>query len=375
MKTKLIGGKVLMPNGCFANDTALLWEDGVLIAVGEACDAYTADHTVDAKGLSVIPGLIDAHTHGRGGHDFSMATAEQMAEMKLDYARHGVTAVFATLASDTEAAWHRAIDSIQSVGFDGIHLEGCFLNVKKRGAHVADLLVPLDADVLESFLKEIKIPCHISAAFELDETGEFTARALQYGATLGLAHTMATAEEARVALSRGVTAFTHLYNAMPALHHREGGAVCIALLGGGYGEIIADGMHICPEMVALAYRCLGKDKTVLITDSMEATGCADGEYSIAGQPVIVKDGRAVTLDGALAGSTLDLWNGVQNLMRFAGASFAEAVTCATINPARMLGVDGKLGSLEVGKRADLLLVDENSMTIKEVYASGERVIR
>jgi N-acetylglucosamine-6-phosphate deacetylase len=171
-----------------------------------------------------------------------------------------------------------------------------------------------------------------------------------------------------------VTAFSHLYNAMPALHHREGGCVCVALLGEGFGEIIADGLHICPDMVALAYRCLGNEKAVLITDSMEATGCPDGEYSIAGQPVIVKNGKAVTLDGALAGSTLDLWNGVKNLMAFAGASFADAVLCATRNPAKMLGVEDSIGTLEVGKRADLLLVDEADMAIKTIYAKGEQVI-
>lgn len=374
MKTLLTGGKVLTKNGEFANDLSILWEDGKILALGADCDAYTADKTLDAKGLTVIPGLIDAHTHGRAGYDFSTATKEQMETMKQDYARHGVTSVFATLASGTEDEWNRAIASIQEVGYDGIHLEGCFLNRQKRGAHPERLLVALDPDALNGFLKQIKIPCHVSAAFELDEDGAFAACAQKHGATMALAHTMATAEEARTAIARGVTAFSHLYNAMPALHHREGGAVCVALLGGGYGEIIADGMHICPDMVALAYRCLGVEKTVLITDSMEATGCPDGDYSIAGQPVIVKNGKAVTLDGALAGSTLNLWDGIKNLMSFAGASFADAVICATRNPARMLGVEDSIGSLEVGKRADLLLVDESDMTVKAVYAKGEQVV-
>lgn len=374
MKTLLIGGKVLMSNGTFAENTSILWENGKIVAMGKDCDAFCADQTVDAKGLTVIPGLVDAHTHGRAGYDFSTANREQMETMKLDYARHGVTAVFATLASGTTEEWNNAIAAIQSVGYDGIHLEGNFLNVQKRGAHPERLLVPLDAEALEGYLAQINIPCHVSAAYELDKDGSFAACARAHGATLALAHTMATAEEARVAIERGVTAFSHLYNAMPALHHREGGCVCVALLGAGFGEIIADGMHICPDMVALAYRCLGVEKAVLITDSMEATGCPDGEYSIAGQPVIVKNGKAVTLDGALAGSTLDLWNGVKNLMAFAGASFADAVLCATRNPAKMLGVEDVIGTLEVGKRADLLLVDEANMAIKTVYAKGEQVI-
>ena len=186
----------------------------------------------------------------------------------------------------------------------------------------------------------------------------------------GLGHTAATAEEARRALSGGVTSFTHLYNAMPALHHREGGAVCVALTEDqAWVELIADGLHICPDMIALAWHCKPHDRFVLITDSMEATGCADGEYAIAGQKVIVKNGRAETLDGALAGSTLDLWQGVQNLMKFAKVPLELAVACATMNPAEMLGIDREVGSIDKGKRADLLLIDQD-MKICGVYAKG-----
>ena len=369
MKTMLKGGRVWLADGLFANDCPVLWEDGTILAVGKACGGIKADRVIETDGMTVLPGLVDVHTHGRAGVDFGTATAEQMAAVKRDYARHGVTAVFATLASGTEEEWHRAIAAIQACGFDGIHLEGNYLNPAKKGAHAPALIVSLDADKLASFLDEIHIPCHISAAFELDRDGSFAACALQHGATLGLAHTAATAEETRTAIARGVTSFTHLYKAMPPLHHREGGPVAVAFLGGGYGELIADGMHVCPDMITLAYRCLGKDKTVLITDSMEGTGCPDGEYHIAGMPVSLKNGRAVTPDGALAGSTLDLWDGVKNLMRFADIPLETAIACATVNPARMVGIDGKVGSIDAGKRADLLLVDSN-LRIQTVISCG-----
>lgn len=370
MKTLLTGGKVLLRDGSFASDCPVLWEDGTLLSFGAGCREANADRVIDAKGMTVLPGLVDVHTHGRAGFDFNTATKEQMLNMKADYAKHGVTSVFATLASDTAEGWRRSIKAVQESGYEGIHFEGRYLNSGKRGAHASELLVPLDAQELESFLKDVHIPCHISAAYELDTDGSFAACALRYGATLGLAHTMATAAQAKQALARGVTSFTHLYNAMLPLHHREGGAVAVALCGGGYGELIADGMHICPDMIALAYRCLGKDKTVLITDSMEATGCPDGDYSIAGQPVVVKDGKALTLDGALAGSTLDLWNGVKNLMRFADVPLADAVGCATRNPARMVGIDDRVGSIEAGKRADLILIDQ-ALNIAAVIQNGE----
>lgn len=369
MKTLLTGGRVLLDRG-WQEDCPILWEDGTILAVGAACDGMASDRVIDAVGLTVLPGLVDVHTHGRAGYDFNTASAEEMAQMKRDYARNGVTTVFATLASDTAEGWHRSIRNIKQSGFDGIHFEGRYLNAGKRGAHAAELLTPLDADELETFLSEIDIPCHISAAFELDTDGSFAACAKRYGATMGLGHTMATADQAREAILGGVTSFTHLFNAMPPLHHREGGAVSVALCGGGFGELICDGMHICPDMIALAYRCLGTDRTVLITDSMEATGCADGEYAIAGQPVVVKNGKALTLDGALAGSTLNLWDGVKNLMRFAGVSLEDAVRCATYNPARMVGIDGKVGSIRAGKRADLITVDD-TLTLRGVIANGE----
>ena len=176
-----------------------------------------------------------------------------------------------------------------------------------------------------------------------------------------------------MAMSRGVTAFTHLFNAMPPLHHREGGAVSAALLSGdAWVELIVDGMHICPDMVELTYRCKAR-RLVLITDSMEATGCPDGEYAIAGQKVIVRNGRAETLDGALAGSTLSLWDGVKNLMRFAGVSLSAAVACATLHPAQMTGIDKTVGSIDAGKRADLLVVDD-ALEQRMVFAAGKQVL-
>lgn len=374
MKTLLRGGRVWNADGSFTESCPIVWENGVILAVGAACNALHADRTVDAAGKTVLPGLVDVHTHGRAGFDFSTASVDDMRLMKTDYARHGVTALFPTLASATPAEWEQAIHAIEQCEFDGIHFEGRYLNPAKRGAHAPHLLAPLQATELESFLKQLHLPVHISAAFELDTDGSFAACALRYGATLGLAHTMATAEEARIAVARGVTSFTHLYNAMPPLHHRAGGCVSVALCGGNYGELIVDGMHVCPDMVRLAYHCLGKEKTVLITDSMEATGCADGDYSIAGQPVKVTGGKALTLDGALAGSTLNLWDGVKNLMRFADISLGDAIACATSNPARMVGIADRVGSIEPGKRADLLLVEESTLSLQAVICKGEPVI-
>lgn len=372
MKLLMEHGRVLC-GARFVPDCPVLMEDGRIAAVGAEIGALPADvPSVNVQGLTVLPGLVDMHTHGRAGYDFATAGREQMALMKRSYAEHGVTTVFATLASATKEEWLRAIADIEACGYDGIHLEGRYLNPVKRGAHNPALLVPLDPRDLEECLNTVHIPCHITAALELDPDGGFAACAKAYGATLALGHTNATAEEARAALSHGADCFTHLYNAMPPLHHREGGAVCVALTTDAWTELIADGMHICADMVRLTYQIKGRERLILITDSMEATGCADGEYAIAGEKVIVRSGRAETLSGALAGSTLDLWQGVKNLMRMTGAPLEDAVRCATVNPATAVGIFDRVGSIDAGKRADLLLVDD-ALEIRGVYAAGEAV--
>ncbi len=369
MRLLIQGARVWKSEHRFVSDCPVLIEDGKILSVGEIADA---DEVIDASGLMLLPGLVDAHTHGRAGFDFSTATREQMMEMKAAYARAGVTALFPTLASATESDWLRAIADIESCAFDGIHLEGRYLNPTKRGAHAPELLTTLDAAELDRVLSAITIPCHLSAAFELDTDGSFSACANRHGVTMGLCHTAAKASDARLAMERGVTAFTHLYNAMPPLHHREGGAVSVGLTSDAWVELIADGLHICPDMIALAWRCKSPDRVVLVTDSMEATGCPDGDYAIAGQHVTVKNGRAETDDGALAGSTLDLWQAVKNLMQFANIPLSDAIACATINPARMVGIDKTVGSIEPGLRADLLLVDDD-LCIREVYTAGEQI--
>ena len=319
--------------------------------------------------------------HGRAGGDFGNASADTMVLMAHSYLDSGVTTVMPTLASAPLEELETAIDRINSLRSQaaasegdlphvaGTHLEGRYLNIKRRGAHAADLLVTPNADELESLLNRVEGARHVTAALELDRDGAFLRRALALGATVSLGHSDADFETANRLIGEGVTALTHTFNALPPLHHRDGGAVAAGLLSdSAFCEMICDGFHIAPHMVKLAYRLAG-ERLTLISDSMEATGCADGEYSIAGNPVTVKDGKARTHDGAIAGSTLSMWEAVLNLASFAGVSMENAIYAATMAPALEIGLESEIGSIAIGKRADLLVLAEDN-TVSRILCGG-----
>lgn len=359
---------------------AVLCRNGIIVDTAFSDDAiFSADEMIDLKGKYITPGFTDAHTHGRAGYDFNTASKEQIGIMLKSYKKRGVTSLFPTLASATLSSLceqgilinDKKKGSPNAAHVAGVHLEGRYLNPKKRGAHNIDLLALPNEDDVPVLLENLSLPLHVSAAYELDKDEKFIKTLTSAGATAGLAHTCADYNTAMHLYGAYNISLTHMFNAMPPLHHREGGAVCAGLTADMYTELICDGIHVSAEMVKLAYKCKGLDRLVLITDSMEATDCPDGEYSIAGLPVVVKDSIARTLDGALAGSTLNLETAVNNLASFAGISIAHAIKCATANPCKMLNIYDKYGSIDIGKSADFIIasIDDNKFKIEDVYVS------
>ena len=222
---------------------SILVENGRITSVSrEEIPAPAGVAVFDACGRMVIPGLVDVHTHGRAGGDFGTADAALLSKMAESYLDSGVTTVLPTLASAPMDELEAAIDRLNALAAEaaasegkqshiaGIHLEGRYLNVKRRGAHAADLLVAPDPDELESLLTRMQGARHLTAALELDEGGEALHRALSLGATVSLGHSDANYQTAKALIGKGVTALTHTFNAMPPLHHRDGGAVAAGLL-------------------------------------------------------------------------------------------------------------------------------------------------
>ncbi len=377
---------MIIKNGLvFNSDTLRFDAKNIVIENGIITDFIyknaDGDDVIDAKRARIIPGLVDIHTHGRAGYDFDGAGKTDYHALASSYARGGVTCVMPTLASVPFEQMLEAVDIINrfepndgEASFCGVHLEGRYLNPQKKGAHAEELLSPLNAAELERDVFRMCRALHVSAAYELDNDGSFMKKLRELGATMSLAHTMATYAESKRAEENGVTAYTHLFNAMPPLHHRDGGAVCSALEGSSFTEMICDGIHISPEMVRFAYNFTNEKRTVLVTDSIEAAGFADGEYSVAGCAVTVKDGRATLADGTLAGSTLELFTAMKNLMDFCGIPLSRALMCATANPCRLVGVYDRYGSIDIGKSADMIILKRtNDISIDKVILRGKEI--
>lgn len=363
----------------------LLTKDGIILDTDYKADASLDDvNVVDCTGMYILPGLVDVHTHGRTKSDFNYADENGVRALRKSYAAVGTTTLMATLAS---ATYESLVSSIEAIGKNravepgcatiaGVHLEGRYLNPKRRGAHAEELLCPLDADELTGFIeKMMPLPIHVSSACELEGGEKFVRTAKSLGATCGMVHSDATYDQSMDAVSWGVTSFTHTYNAMRPIHHREPGNMVASLLTDeAYSEFIVDGEHSHPMMIAMASRLKPADKLILVTDSMEAAGCEDGTYAIAGLPVYVKNGRAVNSEGALAGSTLDLFTALCNYMKFTGKPLEEAVLCATSNPAAMIGIDNVCGKIENGLRADFVMIENKEAPVrKAVYVAGEKI--
>ena len=339
------------------------------------------EDAIDLQGAYVIPGLIDVHSHGNSGADFSDGDDAGLLKMAKYLAANGVTSFApASMTLPYEvlekafATARRLVDA-QPEGASvlrGIQMEGPFFSEKKKGAQNGAYLRNPDFEAFRALNEGcgglVKI---VDVAPELEGSEEFIREASKL-CTVSIAHTDADYDAARAGIAAGVTHLTHLYNAMPAIHHRKPGVIAAAAEAETVSaELITDGQHVHPASVRLAFRMFGAERMVIISDALRCCGMPDGEYELGGQAVFLKDGIARLADGTIAGSATNLYDCMLRAISF-GIPREDAVRAATYNPARQLGCLEVVGSIRNGKRADFVICDPE-LNRKSVWLAGKQL--
>ena len=345
--------------------TALGHRDEIRVPAG------AADYV--ATGLTVVPGFVDVHIHGAGGHDVMEGNARALDRIASAVARHGTTSFIATtVTAPVEETCHSlegiaryiraqeesgdtAENSRLAAEILGIHLEGPFISKARRGVHPPDAIAKPSVEVLEKFLKAsdglVKI---LTLAPELPGAIPLIESAMAAKIVAALGHTDADYDQARAAIHAGASHAVHFYNAMRPFAHRDPGVVGAILTDPEVtAEVIADGVHVAGAAIQVLIGCKGFDAVLLASDAIAATGMPDGNYRLGNREVTVKDGVARNSEGKLAGSTLTLDRALRNVVAL-GVPLREAIRMATILPARRLGLAGKKGIIAVGADADLV---------------------
>lgn len=345
-----------------------------------AAGAQITDGDLNAQGMYLIPGLVDIHTHAAVGADASDGIAADFPKMARYYAAGGVTSWCPTTMTLKEPELTKAMRAIQSYNrpadgakIAGVHLEGPFLSYAKRGAQNAENLHVPDAAMFHRLNEEsgglVKL---VTVAAEEPGALAFI-REISPICTVSLGHTTADYETAMAAYAAGASHTTHLFNAMPPLHHREPGVIGAARDAGATAELICDGLHIHPAVVRLTFALFGKH-TVLISDSLRCAGMPDGDYMLGGQPITMKNGKATLKDSdTLAGSCIHLMNGVRKAVSF-GIPLEQAVYAATAAPAEAIRMEQEIGAITPGLSADFLLLNQG-LDLKGVYINGIDITR
>lgn len=348
-------------------------KDGLFV---ETADTDT--EVIDGEGCFAIPGLVDIHFHGCVGDDFCDASLEAIAHMAEYEASIGVTSICPATMTLPEEELHQimktagAYQGQTGAKLVGINMEGPFISPKKKGAQAADHIRRCDVELFRKLQEEsgglIKL---VDIAPENEGAMEFI-DVVKDEVVVSIAHTMADYDTASEAFARGASHVTHLYNAMPPLSHRDPGVIGAARDAEEcHAELICDGVHIHPSVVRATFEMFGPERMILISDSMRATGLTDGQYTLGGQDVFVKGPKATLADGTIAGSATNLMGCLKVAVQEMGIPLEDAIACATMNPAKEIGIYDRCGSIAPGKAADLVLLDQD-LNVKAVYVDGKR---
>jgi N-acetylglucosamine-6-phosphate deacetylase len=365
-------------------DAGILMRDGVIESVGprSGVSLPSGAREIIATDKIAAPGFIDVHIHGAGGHDVMEGSEEALSAVSSLIGKHGTTSFVATTVTANPDAICKSSEEIaryiaqqharMRAGAEvlGIHFEGPFISAVRRGVHPPEWIKLPSAELLERFVTSAQGNALIlTIAPELLGAIPCIDAARRAGMVVGIGHTDATYEQTRAALARGAHHAIHTYNAMRPFSHRDAGVIGAVLTSPEMSaELIADGVHVDETAMRLLLQAKGARGVILISDGISATGMPDGKYILGGFEVTVSGGICRNSEGKLAGSTLTLDRALRNIVRL-GASFREALQMLTVNPAKLLGIEHKKGTLRANADADVILLNEE-LEITQVYARG-----
>ncbi len=382
MLTQIINGQILTPQG-WLKDGSVLINDGKILEITNSDLAVIGATVIDAKGMFIVPGFVSMHCHGGGGHDFTEGTTEAFKEAAAAHLKHGSTTIFPTLSSTTFENIRLAAatcDQLMAEDADttiiGLHIEGPYLNENMAGTQWKEFLKNPDPEEYKALVESTKCIKRWDISPELPGAHDFARYMTSKGILTAITHTEAEYQEIKDAFAAGFTHAAHFYNAMPGFHKRreykyEGTVESVYLMDDMSVEVIADGVHLPATILKLVYKVKGVEKTCLVTDSLKFAGYTgetinDPNYVI--ENGVCKWADRQTLAGSIA--TADVL--VQTMVKKAGIPLEDAVRMASETPARLTGIADSKGTLEKGKDADIVILD-NDVNVRCVFTKGKEV--
>lgn len=381
MLTQIINARILTPQG-WLKDGSVLMRDNKILEVTNCDLAVIGAELIDAKGMYVVPGGVDMHVHGGGGRDFMEGTEEAFRTAISAHMKHGTTSIFPTLSSSTVPMIEAAAATCTKMMAEpnspvlGLHLEGHYLNIKMAGGQMPENIKDPDPNEYIPIVEKWNCIKRWDAAPELPGAMQFGKYITGKGIVASVAHTQAEYEDIRSAWESGYSLATHFYNAMPGFHKRreykyEGTVESIYLIDDMDVEVVADGIHVPPTILRLIYKIKGVEHACVITDAL---ACAASDSNVAFDPrVIIEDGVCKLADrSALAGSVATMDRLIRTLVQKADIPLEDAIRMASETPSKIMGVYDRKGSLQKGKDADILILDQD-LNIRAVWAMGKLV--